>query len=133
MTKIESNIAHVNKSAVELFNFLSDMNNFALLLPKDKIENVETTNTSCSFRINGMANISLLKKNETAHQLIEIESGEKTPFKFFLNIHIAVETENSSSAKLIFEGNLNPMLKMMVETPLTNFFNMLVAKLETAI
>jgi hypothetical protein len=133
MTTIESNVAHVKKSAEELFNFLTNMNNFALLLPKDKIENIETTNISCSFRINGMANITLLKKNETAHHLIEIESGENTPFKFSLNIHITTETENSSSAKLVFEGNLNPMLKMMVETPLANFFNMLAAKLETVL
>ncbi|NUM50625.1 MAG: hypothetical protein HUU48_05860 [Flavobacteriales bacterium] len=131
MTKIESNKAYVKKGQKELFTFLSDMNNFARLLPSDKIENVVTTDKTCSFRINGMADISLVKKRETPNYQIEIESGEKTPFKFTLNIYITEETDYASCAQLVFEGHLNPMLKLMVETPLTNFFNMLASKLET--
>lgn len=131
MTKIESNKAHVKKGQKELFTFLSDMNNFARLLPADKIENVVTTDTTCSFRINGMADISLVKKSESPNHQIEIESGEKTPFKFTLHIYITEETASTSGAQLVFEGHLNPMLKLMVESPLTNFFNMLASKLES--
>lgn len=129
MTNIESKQATVAASAEELFRFLSDMNNFARLLPENKIENVQTTETTCSFRISGMADIQLEKKSETPFQLIQIESGDK-PFKFYLQIPIQAISEKQSQASLRFEGQLNPMLQMMVTGPLTNFFNMLADNLE---
>jgi hypothetical protein len=47
-----------------------------------------------------------------------------------MEIKVNEISENKSEAYLVFNGDVNSFLKMMVEKPLTNFFNALSAKLE---
>ena len=58
MTRIESQQLKISKSTETIFNFISDFNNFKDLMP-DSIENLETTQDSCSFTIKGMPTIKL--------------------------------------------------------------------------
>jgi hypothetical protein len=127
--KIESKKAIVNTSAEKAFNFISDFNNFKNLLPDDKISDYQSTSDSCSFNINGMANISMRIKSRFPNSKLEVVSDGKNPFNFLLTILLDEKTENSCEAVIIFEADVNPFVKMMIETPLTNFFNMLSEKL----
>lgn len=127
--KIESKKAIVNTSAEKAFSFISDFNNFQNLLPKDKISDYTSTTDSCSFNINGMATISMRIKNKIPNNKLEVVSDGKNPFNFSLTILLEEKTENSCEAMIIFDADVNPFVKMMVETPLTNFFNMLSEKL----
>lgn len=130
MTTIESKKAKINKPREEVFSFLSDLNNFGSLLPEDRISNFESTETSCSFSIKGMADIDLEKTEEEKPGRIKLKSGSKAPFKFDLSLLIEEGEESQTTTYLKFEGDINPFMKMMVEKPLTNFFNMLAEKLE---
>jgi hypothetical protein len=127
--KIESKKAIVNTSAEKAFNFISDFNNFKNLLPDDKISDYQSTSDSCSFNINGMANISMRIKSRFPNSKLEVVSDGKNPFNFLFTILLDEKTENSCEAVIIFEADVNPFVKMMIETPLTNFFNMLSEKL----
>lgn len=127
--KIESKKSTINTSAEKAFNFISDFNNFKNLLPKDKISNYQSTTDSCSFNINGMATISMRIKNRIPNNKLEVVSDGKNPFNFSLTILLEEKTENTCEGIIIFEADVNPFVKMMVETPLTNFFNMLSEKL----
>ena len=127
MTTIESSEALVNKSAQDVHNFLSDFRNFEKLMP-EQVANWKATEDECSFTIKGMATLGMKIKNKTPHSLIEIESSGKTPFGFGMKCMIA-DKQTQSSVKLTLEAELNPMLKMMAEKPLTNFLNLLVSKL----
>ena len=127
MTTIESNEALVNKSAQEVYYFLSDFRNFEKLMPEQVVNWIADEN-ECSFTIKGMASLGMKIKNKTPNSLIEIESSGKTPFGFVMKCMIA-EKQNQSVVKLAIEAELNPMLKMMAEKPLTNFLNLLVTKL----
>lgn len=127
MTKIESQQVAVNKSAEELYNFISNFNNFNQLMPST-VQDLETTKDTCSFSLKGMPTINL-------------KIGEKTPFThvsmvadggqidFSLNCSLEADADNCK-AKLFFEAELNTMMKMMVEKPLTNFLNILVERLK---
>ncbi len=127
--KIESKKATVNTSAEKAFSFISDFNNFQNLLPKDKVSDYQSTADSCSFNINGMATISMRIKNRVPNSKLEVVSDGKNPFNFSLTILLEEQTESSCEAVIIFDADVNPFVKMMVETPLTNFFNMLSEKL----
>jgi hypothetical protein len=127
--KIESKKAIVNTSAEKAFNFISDFNNFKNLLPNDKISDYQSTSDSCSFNINGMANISMRIKSRVPNSKLEVVSEGKNPFNFLLTILLDEKTENTCEAVIIFDADVNPFVKMMIETPLTNFFNMLSEKL----
>ena len=56
MTRIESQQVAVNKSAEEIYNFISNFNNFNQLMPSS-VQDLETTEDTCSFSIKGMPTI----------------------------------------------------------------------------
>lgn len=126
--KIQSKSITVEKSQQDVYSFLSDFRNFEHLLPEDRVERVNCTEDTCSFKIKGLAEINMKIDNRTPHSLIEILSFEKNPFPFTLHVYVEGD-QNQSQVQMVFEGEVNSMMKMMIERPLTNFFNMLVEHL----
>ncbi len=128
-TIIESTRVNLKSSPEEVFKFLEDFNNMKQLLPKDKISDWKSNFDSCSFKIQNAATIPLDKESVEANTRINIIGGEKAPFKFTLVAHIN-ETADGCEAYLVFDGDINPFLKMMVVKPLTNLFNFMAERLD---
>lgn len=126
--KINTEPRKVNASDKEVFEFLFDMNNYKELFPEEKIKNWTSTEENCLCEVKSMGKIGLKRVASTPNSLIYLDS-EKAPFKFTLNLFINKVDDNSCNAHLEFEGEINPFMKMMVEKPLTDFFNGLVSKL----
>jgi carbon monoxide dehydrogenase subunit G len=126
MTKIESDTVTVNQSPDKIFDFLSNFHNFEKLMP-EQVVNWESDGDKCSFDIKGMASLGMAYELKEKPGLIRIKKEGKAPFDFFLNCKITDENGNSK-LQLVFDADLNPMLKMMAVKPLTNFLNMLVSK-----
>ncbi len=129
MTKIESEKVEVNNSAENIFNYLSDFNNFQKLMPP-QVTNWTSTTEDCSFTINGMATIGMKIIDKTPFTKITISSNGKVPFEFKLFVLLTETGANNCIGQLVFESELNMMMKMMVEKPLGNFFNMLAQKMK---
>ena len=128
MTTIESKHVNINNNQKEVFDFLNDLNNFKLLLPQDKISNWKSDFKSCSFKVNGMATISLILESSIPNQTHHIISGSESPFPFTLDIIVDQDGENSVAYNK-FVGEINPFLRLMVEKPLSNLFNYIADKL----
>lgn len=128
MTKIETKKGLSPNAAEKLFHFLSDMNNFEQLMPEDRIEKWASTEEQCEFNIKGMAHIGLKRVASTPFNQIIIESFGKVPFSFTLELMLDEKEENSTEVSMLFQGDINAFMKIIVEKPLTNFFNMLVDK-----
>ncbi len=128
MTKIESEKVEINNSAENIYNYLSNFSNFEMLMPP-QVTNWEATSEDCSFTINGMATIGMKIVEKIPFSKIIISSNGKVPFDFQLFVYITEKGATSSVGQITFESNLNPMMKMMVEKPLSNFFNMLAKKM----
>lgn len=128
MTTIESNKVNVAASQQTCYNFLSDMNNYNLLLPKDSISDWSSDKEKCSFKIQKMYKLELVYTAGTPFSKIHIKSGPASPFAFDLYAHLS-ETEGHTTAQLICEADINPFLKMMVEKPLNNLFNYMADRL----
>lgn len=128
MTRISSEKVNVQKSAADVYQFLSDFNNFQQLMP-EQVTNWKSTSEECSFTIAGMASLGMKIIEKTPHTLIKAGKHGNAPFDFTLSCTID-DNGTSSDVQLIFDADLNPMLKMMAERPLTNFLNLLVNKLK---
>jgi len=126
--KIETNHKEINASQEVIYNFLMDTNNLKQLFPQDKISEWESTMETCSMKVKNMGVLGLQRVASTPHFLINFDSFGKTPFKFTFNIFLD-EKDGKSLVKIIFEGNANPFMKMMVEKPLTGFMNDLIQTL----
>lgn len=129
MTKIQSEKVEINNSVENVFNFLSNFNNFEKLMP-EQVSNWSSNENECAFTISGMATIGMKIVEKTPYSAIKISSSGKVPFNFELFIFLNELGPKKSQGQLIFEAQLNPMLKMMVEKPLSNFFNILAQKLK---
>ncbi|MEO8589322.1 MAG: hypothetical protein ABI432_08150 [Flavobacteriales bacterium] len=122
MTRIESKEVEIAKPAQELYDFLQDMNNFQQLLPQDRISEWKSDGTSCSFKVQGAATIGLQLDGGTPPELLKLKATERSPFPFSLDVHMK-ENGGVTTVSQIFEADLNPFIKMMVEKPLKNLFD----------
>lgn len=129
LTKIESDVVQIEKSAATIFDYLSNFNNFQKLMP-EQVTNWQSTADECTFTINGMATIGMKIKEKTPSNKISIVSNGKVPFDFNLFVLLTEKSAATCTGQLVFESELNPMLKMMVVKPLTNFFNILAQKMK---
>ena len=66
--KLESKTGKITKRDKDIYNFISDFNNFQSLVPADKVKNWQSDTDSCSFTIDMIG--------ETGFRIIE-----KEPFK----------------------------------------------------
>ena len=128
MIEINSKEVSVNCPIDECFDFVSDMNNYELLLPKDKISNWESSKNQCSFKILNIYNLEMIFDHAKENELIHIKSGPISPFKFELDLNLK-PIQNTTSAQLKCNADINPMLKLMIQKPLNNLFDYMAEKL----
>lgn len=127
--KIESKKAQIQASPQEVFSFLMNLQNLIHILPKDQLSDFKASEDECSFKVQGGVIISLVKIGHEDQSKIFLKSGEKSPFPFTLTINMS-ENQGGTSGYLLFDGEVNMFLKMMVERPLTNLFNYMSNELE---
>jgi carbon monoxide dehydrogenase subunit G len=128
MTNYKSTLITVQKTQLEVFNFLSDYNNFGKLMP-EQVTNWQSTDTECSFTIQGMASLQMKIVERRANDLISMESFGKTPIKFTLFVNIEAVNDQSCTALVSIDADINPMLKMMLDKPLSNLVEKLATKI----
>lgn len=121
---LESPRVNVEKSAQELFESLCDVQNFEKLMP-DNIAKFEVlTPESFIFGLKGMPEIQLKMKEKIApNKVILGAASDKLPFT--LEADIIAVSENSSSVQLLFQGEFNAMMGMMIKGPIGKFIETL--------
>ena len=129
MKTFESDKVIINNSSENIFNFLSDFNNFEKLMP-EQIANWQATENSCSFTIQGMADIGMKIQEKIPYSKIVIVPDGKVPFTFELVCSLKNISSEKTETQLIFYADLNPVLSMMASKPLQNFVNILGGKLK---
>ncbi len=126
---LTSKKVRVQKSAQELCNFLCDVKNFEQLMP-DNISKFEVIKKDAFiFALKGMPEIALEVKEINEPNLVKLGAmSDKIPFTLISNIEEVTET--SSKVELKFEGDFNPMMTMMIKSPITKFLETLINNLE---
>jgi len=121
---LESPKITVQKSAQYIFEALSNVKNFAQLMP-DNIAKFEVTgDESFIFALKGMPEIKLkIKDRQAPNKLVLGAASDKLPFT--LTGDIKELAENSSEVQLFFEGEFNAMMAMMVKGPISKFIETL--------
>jgi len=117
----------VNRSAEDFFNKISDLNNLKVIMPKS-IKDFESTETTCSFKMKGMPQLKLELCNKIEFSKISLTAADnQVPFSLDCFI---TEKGEQCQARLEINVELNMMMKMMVEKPLTQFLDVLANKMK---
>lgn len=121
---LESPKVTIQKSAGYIFEQLSNVKNFEKLMPENISKFEVTGDDSFIFALKGMPEIKLkLKEKQVPNKIILGAASDKLPFTLTGNI---TDNGNSSSdVQLLFEGEFNAMMAMMVKGPITKFIETL--------
>lgn len=126
--KIESPKVTVQKSQETLFQFLSDMKNFEKIMPKNTTKFEMLNEKRFVFALAGMPEIVLeLKEATPSHTIVMGAASDKLPFTLTGNIETS--GADTSMVQLVFDGQFNPMMGMMIKGPITNFLTTLAENL----
>lgn len=121
---LESPKVTVQKSAQDLFDLLADVKNFEKLMP-DNIAKFEVIGEDAFiFGLKGMPEIKLKMKEKVAPNKIVLgAASDKLPFTLVSNIDSISDSE--SAVQLIFDGEFNAMMAMMIKGPISKFIETL--------
>ena len=121
---LESPRVIVEKSAQELFDLLSDVRNFEKLMPENIAKFEVLGDDSFVFGLSGMPEIKLKMKEKVAPtKLVLGAASDKLPFTLEADINSL--SENSCNVQLLFEGEFNAMIGMMIKGPIGKFIETL--------
>lgn len=122
--RVETPFAPVQTSAENVFNFLNNIANFEKLMPEN-ISKFELINEDrFLFALKGMPEIVLQKNEVKANEYVLLgAASDKLPFT--LKGDIKSVGVGQTEVQLIFEGEFNAMMEMMIKTPITNFIHTL--------
>ena len=122
--KLESSIATVAKPIEDVFEQLTRASTYELLMPEEASFRIKDEK-HFSFKLGGMPVIPLKLERQTPNtQIVMAADGGSVPFELHTNLE-AIDGE--TKIQLVFEGNINPMMQMMVKKPLTQFLEALIA------
>lgn len=127
--EIKSKKVTVQKSASDLFHYLKDVKNFEHLMPENISKFELIREDAFVFALKGMPEIALeIKESIPSSKLVLGAMSDKIPFTLEGNIREG--SENNSEIELLFSGDFNPMMAMMIKSPITKFLETLTAQME---
>ena len=130
--RLETPVKSISTSSKALYTFLEDVKNFEKLMPENISKFELLSDDKFVFALKGMPEIVLKLKEKTPYnQLVLGSASDKVPFT--LTADIKEVSETNSEVQLIFEGEFNAMMGMMIKGPITNFINTLSDNMEKSI
>jgi len=130
--KLESPKVSIDKSAQEVFDYLTTIENFKTLMPENTSKFEVLDSETFLFALSGMPEIVLKKKSmEPPHKIVLGAAGGKLDFS--LTALIESSSESKSEVVLNFEGDFNPMMAMMIKGPITKFIETLAMNIPKAV
>ncbi len=126
---IKSELVIVSKPLGQVFDFLTNFNNFEKLMPEQVIK-WESNETSCRFTIKDMAEIGMKIDKIDHNKSILVVSDGKVPFEFTLRVDLEEKDADKTAVQIEFDGKMGAMIAMMAKRPLTNLVNHMVEKIK---
>lgn len=118
--ELESNKVSVQKSQQELFNFLTNVENYEQIMPESKEKFEVRSQDTFAFALKGMPEIEL-QIQETREPEFIVLGSTSDKLNFSLDVVIEPAGPEQSQAQMFFHGKFNTMMAMMVKGPLKKF------------
>ena len=117
---LESQKVTVQKSQEYIFNELCQVKNFEKLMPENISKFEVLDENAFIFGLKGMPEIKLkLKEKNPNSRIILGAASDKLPFT--LTANISEISAQSTEIQLLFNGEFNAMMAMMIKGPINKF------------
>ncbi|GCD77124.1 hypothetical protein JCM31826_06060 [Thermaurantimonas aggregans] len=124
---LQSKLITVNKPVSEVYNQLtSSLEKYKEIMPTE-VTVFKAEGDTFTFGLKGFPEVQLRVKEKVENQKITFESA--TPIlKFTLTCALSEQSPQTSGIQFFFDGEVNMMMRMMLEKPLQNFIDKLAEK-----
>lgn len=124
---LESPKVVTSKSPEEVFEFLTKVENFEQIMPESKEKFETLAADKFLFQLKGMPELILKQKEQVSPSTVILgAASDKLPFTLTANIS---DSNGKAETQLVFDGDFNPMMSMMIKKPIQNFINALAENL----
>jgi hypothetical protein len=113
----------------KLYGFLADFSHFRSILPDDKVENFEFSDSECSFNIRGITPMKVSLQEKHPYDYILFTSQALGKYKFTLRAQFIGDPDSPGKCNVEMGGELNPVILKMAENALKNLVNTMSFKL----
>jgi len=120
--KLNSKVNNINISDSQLFEKLTAIENYKKIMPENISKFEIINNETLIFSLKGMPAIKLIIGEKNSPSKIVMNSSE-SKIIFSLTANIQKIDNDNCSFELEFNGDLNPMIQMMVKGPLQSFID----------
>lgn len=114
----------------EAFSFVTDIRNFERFIPKGVINNWTAEKESCSFGMSMLGTVTVRLSEKEKYTKVVYTGDALKENDFSLVLFISDKVENHAEVKISLSADLNPMIKMMVAKPISQFLEMLIREME---
>ena len=128
MYRIEEKPIIIHQDSAVIFEFLSDLNNFGRLLPRE-VKDWETDGKECSFTVSKAGHFRLEIAEATPYSKLEYRSLDNRPFYYDINADIDSRGD-SSQVTLYINAKMNSMYKMLASKPLKKLLSRVAEELK---
>ena len=118
MTTFRSTEKRIKARARDVYEFISDINNFDNLVPSERVRDFESDQESCRFTIDGVGRVGVRIAEKHPVSYIVYESEGSAPFPFKLRVDLEEAGEKETLMKIELNAKLNMMMKMLAKRPL---------------
>ncbi|RPI41217.1 MAG: hypothetical protein EHM46_06730, partial [Bacteroidetes bacterium] len=130
--KIESRIGKSTSSDREIYDFITDFNNFRELLPEDRVSDWEASRDRCSFRVDPVGKTGLEIVEKVPHSLVKMASvPEFSKYNFTIWIQLKRMADDDTRIRITIEPRVSIMLLPVIKGPLRQFVDTLMDRVET--
>ena len=123
---LTSQKVNIEASENAVFNMLINCNNIAKYIPHDKIQDFQSTETTCSFTVAGVGKIEMSLQEKTPYSQVTYSLGNAMVSAVSAVFHI--QRQADSSCELYISANMDIpfFMAQMVKSSLQRFVDMLV-------
>lgn len=112
MEKYESKQVRINRPAEEIYNVVSDFNNFTPIV-QDKVEGWSATADTCSFKAQGFT-LSLRMVEKEPFRMVKVTGDEGSPMPFTFWVQLKEMASDDTRMRLVLHAEIPMMLRMMI-------------------
>ncbi|MDR1583764.1 MAG: hypothetical protein LBS55_11020 [Prevotellaceae bacterium] len=117
MDEFISDVVKINRNAEQIYNSMADMSFFsqmAATTPIKEIEDFQSTQDTCSFKVNGMEfGIQIIDREP--FKTIKYTGYKSAPIEFFVWLQLKELTPDDTCLRIVFKAKLNLMMKTLLK------------------
>lgn len=123
---LTSKKANIQAPDSNIFNMLINCNNIGKYIPKDKVQDFQSTETTCSFTVPGAGKIEMSLQEKVPDSLVSYSLGNAMAKDVSVIFHIENQGSNSSDFYITSHLDVPFFMAQMIKSSLQKFVDMLV-------